>query len=47
MPARTPALPDLRAHLLRAQFGAQVDFLEQVSHHAFDTARQLNELNPT
>ncbi|MFC5480890.1 hypothetical protein [Massilia suwonensis] len=34
------SLPDLRA-----QFGAQADFLDQVSHHAFDTARQLGELN--
>jgi len=47
MPAHTPALPDLRAHLLRAQSGAQVDFLDHVSHHAVDTARQLSKLNPT
>lgn len=45
MPAFTPSLPDFRSDLLRAQFGAQVDFLDQVSHHAFDTARQLSELN--
>jgi hypothetical protein len=33
-------LPDLRT-----QLGAQLDFLNQVSHHAFDTIRQLSELN--
>lgn len=36
----SPSLPDLRS-----QLGAQVDFLNQVSHHAFDTVRQLSELN--
>lgn len=44
MPARSyfdsSSLPDLRT-----QFGAQVDFLDQVSHHALDTTRQLSELN--
>jgi hypothetical protein len=40
MDAFSPSLPDLRS-----QLGAQVDFLNQVSHHAFDTVRQLSELN--
>jgi hypothetical protein len=40
MPAFSPSLPDLRA-----QFEAQADFLNQVSHHAFDTIKQLSDLN--
>jgi hypothetical protein len=40
MDAFSPSLPDLRS-----QLGAQVDFLDQVAHHAFDTVRQLSELN--
>ena len=39
MPALAPSLPDLRA-----QFEAQADFLNQVSHHSFDTIAQLSAL---
>jgi len=40
MPAFYPQLPDLRS-----QLSAQADFLDQVSHHAFDTVKQLSDLN--
>lgn len=39
-PAVLPSFPDLRA-----QLGAQVDFLDHVSRHTVDTVRQLSELN--
>ena len=35
--------PDLPA--LRSQFDAQAALLDQVAHHAFDTVKQLSELN--
>ncbi|MFC5511190.1 hypothetical protein ACFPOU_08625 [Massilia jejuensis] len=40
MPAFSPSFPDLRA-----QYEAQVDFLNQVSCHALDTLKQLSDLN--
>ena len=40
MPVFSPALPDLRA-----QLETQVDFLNQVSRHTFDTIKQLTDLN--
>jgi hemerythrin-like domain-containing protein len=40
MPAFPSSFPDLRA-----QVQAQVDFLNQVAHHAVDTVEQLSDLN--
>ena len=40
MPVFSPSLPDLRVRL-----ETQVDFLNQVSHHAIDTVKQLSDLN--
>jgi hypothetical protein len=40
-----PAFPSANPAALRAQLDTQVDFLTQLSRHAFDTLGQISELN--